>query len=127
MENSNEKILCHPGSNRLYSDLIVCHSWGESQRPLVNTIQMTGPIDPATAIYVHRSIEAAEANQASALVILMDTPGGLLDSTKSIVKDFYDSTVPIVVYVYPQTARAASAGAIITLAANVPAMSPSTR
>jgi membrane-bound serine protease (ClpP class) len=56
----------------------------------------------------------------------MDTPGGLLDSTKSIVRDFYESRVPIVVYVYPQTARGASAGAIITLASNVAAMSPST-
>ena len=95
-------------------------------RPLVNTIRMIGPIDPATAIYVHRSISIAEANHAQAVIVLMNTPGGLLDSTKSIIQDFYTSSVPIIVYVWPETARAASAGAIITLGANVAAMSPST-
>ena len=60
------------------------------------------------------------------MIILMDTPGGLLDSTHAMVKDFYESRVPIVVYVMPQGARAASAGAILTLAANIAAMSPST-
>jgi membrane-bound serine protease (ClpP class) len=87
---------------------------------------MIGPIDPATAIYVHRSISIAEANHAQAVIVLMNTPGGLLDSTKSIIQDFYTSSVPIIVYVWPETARAASAGAIITLGANVAAMSPST-
>ena len=96
------------------------------QKPLVNTIRIDGAIDPAVALYVHRSIGVAEKNGAQALVILINTPGGLLDSTRSMVQDFYESRVPIVVYVWPQAARAASAGAILSLASNVAAMSPST-
>lgn len=94
-------------------------------QPLVNTIRIEGPIDPAMALYVHRSIRLAEQNRAQALVVLLETPGGLDDSMRSIIKDFFASKVPIVVYVWPNGARAASAGAIITLASNIAAMSPS--
>lgn len=100
--------------------------YAQSDHPLVNTIRIDGPIEPATAIYVHRGIATAEENGAQALVILLDTPGGLDDSMRSIVKDFYASRVPIVVYVWPQGARAASAGAIITIAGSIAAMSPGT-
>jgi len=95
-------------------------------RPLVNTIRIDGAIDPAVELYISRSIQAAQENNAQALIILLDTPGGLLDSTRSIVKDFYEARIPIVVYVWPEGARAASAGAIITLASNIAAMSPGT-
>jgi len=98
----------------------------QKNSPLINTIRIEGPIDPATAIYVHRSIGEAEENGAQAVVILIETPGGLMDSMQKIVQDFYASRVPIVVYVWPQGARAASAGAIIALAANIAAMSPGT-
>lgn len=96
-------------------------------RPLIETITIEGPIEPAVALYVHRAVQVAEQDDAQALIILLDTPGGLGDSMSSIVKDFFASTVPVVVYVSPQGADAASAGAIITMAANIAAMSPGTR
>ena len=97
-----------------------------AQQPVVYTMRIEGPIEPAMALYVHRAIELAEKNEAQALVVLIDTPGGLGDSMDSIAKDFFASRVPIVVYVWPPGAKAASAGAIIALAANIAAMSPAT-
>lgn len=94
--------------------------------PLVNTMRIEGPIDPAVAQYVDRGIGIAERNQAEALIIQLETPGGLMDSMDAIVKDFLASRVPIVVYVSPSGAKAASAGALITLASHVAAMSPAT-
>ena len=99
---------------------------GVDSRPLINTIRVEGPISPAMALYVQRGIDIAEDSQAQALIVLLDTPGGLDDSMRSIVKSFFGSSVPIVVYVSPQGARAASAGAIITLASHIAAMSPGT-
>lgn len=99
---------------------------GANARPLVNTIRIEGPIEPAVALYVSRSIKQAEEDGASALIVLLDTPGGLMDSMDSITKDFLASRVPIVVYVWPQGAKAASAGAIITIASHVAAMAPAT-
>lgn len=105
--------------------ILLCAS-ALAQQPVVYTMQIEGPIEPALALYVHRSIQIAERNDAQALIVLIDTPGGLGDSMDSITKDFFASDVPIVVYVWPQGAKAASAGAIITLAANIAAMSPAT-
>ena len=95
-------------------------------RPLVNTIRIDGAIDPAVARFVSRAIGISEADNAQALVILLETPGGLDDSMRKIVQSILASRVPVVVYVWPQGARAASAGAIITLSANIAAMSPGT-
>lgn len=97
-----------------------------SYRPVVKRITINGPIEPAVALYVHRSIGIADREGAEALLVLIDTPGGLGDSMDSIVKDFLSSRIPIIVYVYPRGAKAASAGAIITIAANIAAMSPAT-
>lgn len=97
-----------------------------SERPLVKRITINGPIEPAVALYVHRSIGIADREGAETLLVLIDTPGGLGDSMDSIVKDFLASRIPIVVYVYPRGAKAASAGAIITIAANIAAMAPAT-
>ncbi|MDH7480821.1 MAG: nodulation protein NfeD [Armatimonadota bacterium] len=94
--------------------------------PTVDIIRVEGPIGPAIAQYIHRAIEIAEQDNAQALIIKLETPGGLDDSMRAIVKDFFNSRVPIVVYVWPQGARAASAGAIITLASHIAAMSPGT-
>jgi membrane-bound serine protease (ClpP class) len=89
-------------------------------------IRIDGAIGPATAGYVGRAIGVAEANNDVCLIIQLDTPGGLLDSTKQIVQEFYASSVPVVVFVAPAGANAASAGCFITLAADVAAMAPST-
>lgn len=89
-------------------------------------IRIDGAIGPATAEYVINSIATAEEDKVSALVIELNTPGGLLESTRRIVQGILSSSVPVVVYVYPAGSRAGSAGVFITLAANVAAMAPGT-
>lgn len=108
--------------------LLLCGATLSAQgsRSLVKTMRIDGPISPAAALYVDRAIAIAEKSKAQALLIHLDTPGGLDDSMRSIIKDFFASDVPIVVYVSPKGARSASAGAIITLAANIAAMAPGT-
>ncbi len=92
----------------------------------VGIIHIQGPISPATADYISRSIDAAAEQNFQCLIIQLDTPGGLLDSTKDIVRAFYGAKVPVVVYVAPAGAYAGSAGVFITLAAHVAAMAPDT-
>ena len=92
----------------------------------VGLINIDGAIGPATASYVSRSIEAAREQHVQCLIIQLNTPGGLLDSTQKIVQSFLGSPVPVVVYVAPTGATATSAGCFITLAANVAAMAPAT-
>lgn len=81
-------------------------------------------ISPVTADYVKRIVAAAERENASAIVLLLDTPGGLDTAMRDIIKTITNTPVPFVVYVYPKGARAASAGAIITVSADVAVMSP---
>src|SRR6266446_4730093 len=92
----------------------------------VSLIKIDGAIGPATASYISRSIDEARAQDAQCLVIQLNTPGGLLDSTQTIVQSFLGSTVPVVVYVAPTGATATSAGCFITIAASVAAMAPAT-
>ncbi len=92
----------------------------------VVVIGVNGVINPVASEYIARSIQSASETKAEALVIQLDTPGGLDTSMRSIVKDIIASTVPVVVYVSPSGARAASAGVFITLAAHVAAMAPGT-
>jgi len=92
----------------------------------VGLIRVHGPIGPATASFIGRALEVAAERKDACLIIELDTPGGLLDSTKEIVQRFYASAVPVVVYVAPQGANAGSAGCFITLAADVAAMAPNT-
>ena len=93
----------------------------------VGLIKVNGAIGPATASFIARAIDLAGTRDDACLVIQLDTPGGLLDSTKDIVAKLYESKVPTVVYVAPAPARAASAGAFITMAADIAAMAPHTR
>jgi membrane-bound serine protease (ClpP class) len=92
----------------------------------VGLIKIDGAIGPATASYIGRAIEASASRQDECLIIQLDTPGGLLDTTKEIVQKFYVSPVPTVVYVSPTGASAGSAGVFITLAADFAAMAPHT-
>lgn len=85
------------------------------------------PITPVVAERIAKSIDKATEEKAEVLIIQMDTPGGLVESTREIVKKMLASEVPTVVYVAPSGARAASAGVFITLTANVAAMAPNTR
>src|SRR5438552_11070481 len=92
----------------------------------VGSIQIKGAIGPATSSYIARAIDLAGSRHDACLIIQLDTPGGLLDSTKEIVQKFYASPVATVVYVSPSGASAGSAGAFITLAADLAAMAPNT-
>ncbi len=94
----------------------------QSSRVLVASIR--GPINPIVESYVNRVITAAESSGAQAVVITMDTPGGLDSSMRSIIQRILSSRTPVVVYVYPAGARAGSAGTYITYAAHVAAMAP---
>ncbi len=96
-------------------------------RPVVVRLRIDNEaITPVTAQFIERAVQRAQTEQAQALLIVLDTPGGLVDSTREIVKSILQSNVPVVVYVAPSGARAASAGLFITLAAHVAAMAPGT-
>lgn len=92
----------------------------------VYVLEVSGTINPGLAEYVIRNLEMASREQAGCLVIQLDTPGGLALSMRSIVMAMLASDIPIIVYVSPGGARAASAGVMITLAADVAAMAPGT-
>ncbi len=94
--------------------------------PRVDLIVVDGGINPAVDDFIRESISRARTNGAKALIIQLDTPGGLLTSTRSIVKDILGAPVPVIVYVAPSGAGAGSAGVFITLAAHVAAMAPGT-
>ncbi|MGE3272797.1 MAG: nodulation protein NfeD [Chloroflexota bacterium] len=89
-------------------------------------VNVTGVINPTLAHYVTRSIDQAETEDAAAVVLHLDTPGGLDTSMRQIIQRILASDVPVVVYVGPPGARAASAGVYITYAAHVAAMAPNT-
>ncbi len=93
---------------------------------VVKWIQVDGVIQPATSRFMLRAIEEANAAKAEALLIELDTPGGLMESMRDIVKGIMASDVPVIVYVAPSGSRAGSAGVFITLAAHVAAMAPGT-
>ena len=92
----------------------------------VVAITVDGAINPASADFIHNAIEKADREKANCLIIRLNTPGGLLKSTRSIVSDLLVSPVPVIVYVAPGGAHAGSAGVFITLAANIAAMAPGT-
>lgn len=85
-----------------------------------------GIINPASSEYIQKMIEEASAAEAQCLVIQLDTPGGLVESTRDITKSMLGAPLPVVVYVAPSGARAASAGTFITMAGHVAAMAPGT-
>jgi membrane-bound serine protease (ClpP class) len=109
----------------LVAGIFACTALGAASER-VSLIQIDGAIGPATAGYISRSIQIASAGNSRCLVIELDTPGGLLESTKQIVQSFYAAKIPVVVYVSPPGANAGSAGCFITLAADVAAMAPNT-
>ncbi len=92
----------------------------------VNVVAVSGGINPAVADYLMKAIDQSASEGSQALVIELDTPGGLLSSTKDIVGAILNAEVPVIVFVSPRGAWAASAGTFITLAAHVAAMAPGT-
>jgi membrane-bound serine protease (ClpP class) len=89
-------------------------------------IKVQGVINPPVAGFISEAIAEAEQREGGALLLLLDTPGGLDTSMRDIVKSIMEANIPVIVYVYPAGARAASAGSVILLASHVAAMAPGT-
>jgi membrane-bound serine protease (ClpP class) len=90
----------------------------------LNVVTIDGSINPASSDYLQKAIAESETDGAAALLLELDTPGGLVASTKDIIQAMLNARVPVIVYVAPQGAWAGSAGTFITIAANVAAMAP---
>ena len=97
-----------------------------AERATIRLLEINGPINPATSLYIGRNLLESDRNKEALVLMEMDTPGGLDSSMRDIVKNIFSSKVPVVVYVSPSGSRAASAGAIIALAADFCAMAPGT-
>ena len=106
------------------SALVTAQEAPPASRAMVLTLE--GPVTPANGNYLVREIEAANERGADLIIMEIDTPGGLMDSMKSIIKAMLASDTPVVTYVSPQGARSASAGLYIMYAAHVSAMAPAT-
>jgi len=99
---------------------------GYREERKVFVAEIDGPINPAVQEYLSSVIGKAEIEKPELVLILMDTPGGLDESMRKIIKEIENSSVPVAVFVYPPGARAASAGAIIALSAHIVIMAPGT-
>jgi membrane-bound serine protease (ClpP class) len=103
-----------------------CGGGGKTEPGLVHVLTWDGIVNPVMERYIDRGIDKAERSNAVAVVIQLDTPGGLDSSMRDIIQRMQASTVPVIVHVSPAGGRAASAGTFITMAAQVAAMSPNT-
>jgi membrane-bound serine protease (ClpP class) len=101
-------------------------AWAEEKKPVFNVITIDGVITSPTAKYVANSINDAQQAEAEGLIILLDTPGGMDTAMRDIAKSILNAPLPVIVFVSPPGARAASAGVIITEAAHIAAMAPGT-
>ncbi len=106
--------------------LLLCSALALGGQPGIRLVSIHDPINPVTAHFLQRNLEESARRGERLVLIEMDTPGGLDTAMREIVKDILASPVPVAVYVAPSGARAASAGAIIALAADVCAMAPGT-
>lgn len=109
--------------------LVLISIWGvaqSAQSGKVYLMKIHGAIGPATADFIHRGIALAQTKSANAVIIQLDTPGGLDKSMRKIIKSTLASSVPVVTYVSPSGARAASAGTFMLYASHIAAMSPGT-
>ena len=98
----------------------------QAATPRIDVLTVKGTVNPVLVDYIKRGITIAEDNRDVACIIELDTPGGLDTSMRDIVQSIVNARVPVVVYVSPSGARAASAGVFITMAAHVAAMAPNT-
>jgi membrane-bound serine protease (ClpP class) len=105
---------------------LILHPFPSQAAGVVDVIQVNGAITPITAEQIRNQIHRSEGDKARALVLVMDTPGGLESSMRSIVKSILASDVPVIAYVSPPGSRAASAGLFIVTACHVAAMAPNT-
>ncbi len=107
-----------------FAIILLLPSFSFSQK--VISISVNEGINPSTAEFIHQGIEKAQQENAECLVINLNTPGGLLTSTREIITNIMQSSVPVIVYVSPTGAHAGSAGVFITMSANIAAMAPGT-
>jgi len=98
----------------------------QAATPTIDVLHAEGVINPVLTDYIKRGIDQAEESNAIVCIIQLDTPGGLDTSMRDTVKDIVSARIPVVVYVSPSGARAASAGVFITMAAHIAAMAPNT-
>jgi membrane-bound serine protease (ClpP class) len=105
---------------------LAVHAAAQTDGGVAYSIELQATIDPATEKWVSSALDDAESEDAKLVIIRLDTPGGLSDSMRSIIKDIVAAPMPVVVYVSPNGARAGSAGAYITESADVAAMAPET-
>jgi len=105
--------------------LVILPLYAENEK-VIDFIEIKDTINPATYHYLLRNLKDAEKKNAECMILALDTPGGAVDSTRLIVQSMLESKIPVVVYVSPKGARAASAGTLITIAAHVAAMAPGT-
>ena len=96
----------------------------QAATPRIEVLRVKGTINPVLVDYVQRGIEISEDSNAEVLIIQMDTPGGLDTAMRDIIQHIVNARIPIVVYVAPSGARAASAGVFITMAGHVPSWPP---
>ena len=106
--------------------MLVAPGAGQDEAGIAYSIELTGTIDPATEQWLGQALDDAAEQDADVAIVRIDTPGGLDSSTREMVQDIIDAPMPVIVYVSPDGARAASAGLFITQAADVAAMSPQT-
>lgn len=92
----------------------------------IHILSINGSINPTTYDYLKHEIDIAEQKNAQAIIVELNTPGGLLEATRGIVTEFLNAEIPIIVFVAPQGSRAASAGVFITMAAHIAVMAPGT-
>jgi membrane-bound serine protease (ClpP class) len=100
--------------------------WGQDGGRFAYSLELSGDISPATSAWVNHALDQAADEDASVAIVRIDTPGGLDSSMRDIIKDIVEAPMPVIVYVSPNGARAASAGAYITEAGDVAAMAPAT-
>ncbi len=105
---------------------VPAHAQEKGEKAPVFFIEVDGIINPATAKFIVDSVDEATGQGGQCLIVQLDTPGGLMESMRIIIKKFLSSSIPVIVYVAPGGARAASAGVFITMAANIAVMAPGT-
>jgi len=110
----------------IFVGLLIGHVLASETTAPIHVLHVTDVINPVSAEYITESLKAAIQQGAQAVIIQLDTPGGLDKSMRLIIKEILNSPLPVIVYVSPSGSRAASAGTFITLAAHVAAMAPGT-
>ncbi|HEY4612160.1 MAG TPA: nodulation protein NfeD [Bacteroidota bacterium] len=116
----------YPRLFRISCFFLLTFAFSNSYAQKVVSIKIDGAINPAAAEFIHNSLQYAEETNAECLIIQLNTPGGLLKSTRVMVSDILESHIPVIVYVSPGGSQAASAGVFITLAAHLAVMAPGT-